>query len=210
MTGKTQTSSLGEAAGATRIRRKRLKSYDDAALVNQETRTRKTAAVPTKHFWQAFRFSHPWKSHLPASSCITAICFVTKFPSKRKSTSYTPERKTWQRNQKPSIWRCISYWNMMIFHCHVSSSGGKYWFPATSRFLPGIFTPSIHATVQIPSSRDFRLEHWIHACAIQDISGRFFQGSSWDTPLNPKIPQKRHSIQTSGKKSDFFFSELYF
>ena len=110
MTGKTQTSSLGEAAGATRIRRKRLKSYDDAALVNQENRTRKTAAVPTKHFWQAFRFSHPWKSHLPASLYHCNL-FCDKIPFKKKIHKLHPRKKNLTMIlQKPSIWRCISTW----------------------------------------------------------------------------------------------------
>ena len=146
-------------------------------------------------------FQHP---------CITVICFVTKFPSKRKSTSYTPERKTWQWNQKPSIWRCISklktWWFSIVM---LALRGGVLIFCNLVSPL-GIFTPSNHATVQIPSSADLRLEHWIHACAIQDISGRFFQGSSWDTPLNPKIPQKAtQSKETKNwQKSLFSFQKF--
>ena len=147
-------------------------------------------------------FQHP---------CITVICFVTKFPSKRKSTSYTRERKTWQWNQKTSIWRCtgISYWNMMIFHCHVSSSGGSTDFLQPG-FPPGICTPSIHATVQIPSSADLRLEHWIHACAIQDISPGIVMGhtSFQDTPKGHSIQRNKKMATTSCKKSDFSFQNF--
>lgn len=110
--------------------------------------------------------------------------FLTKFPSNRKSTSYTPRKKNLTMESKTNPLKMYLLLNMMIFHCHVSSSVGEYWF-----------TPSIHATVQIPSSRDLRLEYWIHACAIQDISGRLPKGSSWDT-LHSKIPQKAQSKET--------------
>lgn len=136
-----------------------------------------------------------------------------KFPSKRKCTSHTPERKPWQRNQKPSIWRCISklktWWFSIVM---LAFFGGKLLISCNLVSLPGIFTPSIHATVQIPSSRDLRLEHWIHACAIRDISPGIVMGhtSFQNTPKGHSIQRNKKLATTSCKKSDFFFSELYF
>lgn len=163
----------------------------------------------TKHFWQAFRFSHPWKSHLPASLYYCNL-FCDKIPFKKKIHKLHPRKKNLTMESKTQAFEDISlietWWFSIVM---LALRGGSTDFLQPG-FLPGIFTPSIHATVQIPSSADLRLEHWIHACAIQDISGLSPQGSSWDTPLNPKIPQKATQSKEIKIGNDFMQKIRFF
>lgn len=169
---------------------------------SRKTEPERRQAVATKHFWQAFRFKSPIDpSHLPASlyHC-NLLC--DKIPFKKKIHKIHPRKKNLTMKSKTqAIWRCISYLK-------------TWWFSIVMLALRGgvsplaFALPSIHATVQIPSSRDLRLEHWIHACAIQDISPGIVMGHTTQSKDTPK----GHSIQRNQnwQKIWFFLFRILF